>query len=84
MRRQEFSKVKEVATAWSNVQRFIRSGDQGDLVPVVIPKDKRGYGFLFWFALALYFLLAGVLTFSIGWIIFGLFMAIIFAGIGGL
>lgn len=84
MRRQEFSKVKEVATAWSNVQRFIRSGDQGDLVPVVIPKDKRGYGFLFWFGLALYFLLAGVLTFSIGWIIFGLFMALIFAGIGGM
>lgn len=84
MRRQEFSKVKEVATAWSNIQRYIRSGDQGDLVPVVIPKDKRGYGFLFWFALALYFLLAGILTLSIGWIIFGLFMAVIFAGVGAL
>jgi regulator of protease activity HflC (stomatin/prohibitin superfamily) len=51
---QGFSKVKEVVTAWGNVRQMLRSGDQGYLVPVVIPKDKRGYGFLGWFGLALY------------------------------
>jgi len=51
--RKGFSKVKEVVAAWSNVRQLLRSGDQGYLVPVVIPKDKRGFGWLFWIALAL-------------------------------
>ena len=54
---QGFSKVKEVVTAWGNVRQMLRSGDQGYLVPVVIPKDKRGYGFLGWFGLAIYALM---------------------------
>lgn len=82
MRRAGFSKVKEVVTTWNNVRQLLRSGDAGDLVPVVIPKDRRGYGFLFWFALAAYCLLASVLTFRLGWIFVGLFFAIVFGLIG--
>jgi len=51
-----FSKVKEVVAAWNNVRQLLRSGEQGALVPVVIPKDKRGFRWLFWFALAFYIL----------------------------
>ncbi len=51
---QGFSKVKEVVAAWSNVRQLLRSGDQGYLVPVVIPKSGRGYGWLFWFVLAIF------------------------------
>ncbi len=50
--RQEFSKVKEVVTAWSNVRQMLRSGDQGFLVPVVIPKEKRTFAWLGWFGLS--------------------------------
>ena len=46
------SKIKEVVATWNNIQRLLRSGDQGHLVPVVIPKDKRSFGWLLWFALA--------------------------------
>ncbi len=51
-----FSKVKEVVAAWSNIRQLLRSGDQGYLVPVVIPKERRGFGWLFWLVLAFYFL----------------------------
>ncbi len=51
-----FSKVKEVITAWNNIRQVLRSGEQGDLVPVVIPKDRRSFRWLFWFGLAFYFL----------------------------
>ncbi len=45
---QGFSKVKEVVTAWSNIRQMLRSGDQGYLVPVVIPKGRQGYGWILW------------------------------------
>ncbi len=51
---QGFSKMKEVVAAWHNIRQLLRSGDQGYLVPVVIPKSQRGYGWLLWFALTLY------------------------------
>ncbi|MFQ5614301.1 MAG: SPFH domain-containing protein [Anaerolineae bacterium] len=50
-----FSKIKEVVAAWNNIRQLLRFGDQGYLVPVVIPKDKRGFGWLLWFVLAVYF-----------------------------
>lgn len=53
MSAQGFSKVKEVVAAWGQIRQLLRSGENGNLVPVVIPKDKRGFGFLFWFGLAL-------------------------------
>ncbi|NYF96925.1 SPFH domain-containing protein [Janibacter cremeus] len=51
-RGQGMSSIKEVVSAWSDVARFLRGGDAGSLVPVVIPKDKRGLRWtaLIWFA----------------------------------
>jgi regulator of protease activity HflC (stomatin/prohibitin superfamily) len=57
-----FSRVKEVATTWQNVRQLLRSGDKGDLVPVVIPKDNRGYNFLFWFATSIFFLISALMS----------------------
>jgi len=77
-----FSKIKEVVASWSNIQRLLRSGDQGHLVPVVIPKDKRGFGWLFWLALGFYFGLSiflfdpGGITFFLGLIVIFFFCAI--------
>ena len=34
------SSIKEVVAAWQNIQQFLRGGDQGKLVPVVIPKIR--------------------------------------------
>lgn len=84
-----FSRVKEVAATWQNVRQLLRSGDRGDLVPVVIPKDKRGYGFLFWFSTALFFLLSAVLSILSGslmsafWALPATFFSVIAALIGG-
>ena len=39
MKRQNFSKVREAVGTWAQVRQMLRSGDQGALVPVVIPKD---------------------------------------------
>ena len=64
----EFSKIKEVVTGWSGVRRFLRGGDDGQIVPVVIPKDRRRYGWLFLLGLAVYalgfaiFIGSGMLT----------------------
>jgi regulator of protease activity HflC (stomatin/prohibitin superfamily) len=64
----EFSKIKEVVTGWSGVRRFLRGGDEGQIVPVVIPKDRRRYGWLFLLGLAVYalgvaiFIGSGLLT----------------------
>lgn len=37
----DFSRIREVAASWDQVQRLLRTGDKGALVPVVIPKDRR-------------------------------------------
>ncbi len=64
----EFSKIKEVVTGWSGVRRFLRGGDDGQIVPVVIPKDRRRYGWLFLLGLSVYalgfaiFIGSGMLT----------------------
>ena len=54
MTQRNFSKVKESVVGWNHVQQVLRAGDQGVLVPVVIPRDRRGYMPIFWFAVALY------------------------------
>ncbi|MEW6637195.1 MAG: SPFH domain-containing protein [Actinomycetota bacterium] len=61
-RTHEFSRVKEVVAAWSGVRQFLRGGDAGQIVPVVIPKDRRRFGWLFLLGVAAY--LAGVALFS--------------------
>jgi regulator of protease activity HflC (stomatin/prohibitin superfamily) len=55
LRPSSFSRIKEVVAAWGQIRQLLRSGDSGHLVPVVIPRDRRGFGWLFWFATAVYF-----------------------------
>jgi regulator of protease activity HflC (stomatin/prohibitin superfamily) len=57
----EFSKIKEVVATWSGVRQFLRGGDAGQIVPVVIPKDRRRFGWLLLLGAALY--LVGVAAF---------------------
>jgi regulator of protease activity HflC (stomatin/prohibitin superfamily) len=61
-RAQGFSKIKEVVAAWNQVRQRLRSGDEGYIVPVVIPKDRRGFGWLFLAAFSVYFLLTGIIA----------------------
>ena len=51
---QEFSRIKEVVSGWSGVRQFLRGGDGGQIVPVVILKDRRRYGWLFLLGIAVY------------------------------
>ena len=37
LRMQEFSRIKEVVSGWSGVRQYLRGGDEGQIVPVVIP-----------------------------------------------
>ena len=55
-RMQEFSRIKEVVSGWSGVRQYLRGGDGGQIVPVVIPKDGRRYGWLFLLGVGLYLL----------------------------
>ena len=53
MRGQGMSSIKEVVSGWGDVARLLRGGEQGAVVPVVIPKDTRGLRWvtLVWIAL---------------------------------
>ncbi|MCL4871350.1 MAG: SPFH/Band 7/PHB domain protein [Anaerolineae bacterium] len=62
--RRQNSRMKEAVAAWQNIRQMLRSGDEGHLVPVVIPKDERGFGWLFLVGVAVY--LAGVALFAGG------------------
>jgi regulator of protease activity HflC (stomatin/prohibitin superfamily) len=80
-----FSRVKEVAATWQNVRELLRSGDRGDLVPVVIPRDPRGYGFLFWFGTAVFFFISALLSILSGgafWSLMAIALAVLTAVIG--
>ena len=65
-RGQGMSSIKEVVSAWGDVARFLRGGDSGSLVPVVIPKDKRGLRWtaLIWFAV--WALISGIILATTG------------------
>ncbi|WEV78776.1 SPFH domain-containing protein [Janibacter cremeus] len=65
-RGQGMSSIKEVVSSWSDVARFLRGGDSGSLVPVVIPKDKRGLRWtgLIWFAV--WALVSGIILMATG------------------
>lgn len=64
VRKREFSKITEVVALWSNIRQVLRAGDQGRVVPVVIPRDRRRYGWMFLLGLAIYLL--GVALFAPG------------------
>ena len=57
---QNFSKIKEVVTTWGSIRQYLRGGDNGDLVPVVIPRDRRGYGWLYMVVFAFYLIVLGL------------------------
>ncbi|GLW12256.1 hypothetical protein Misp01_73840 [Microtetraspora sp. NBRC 13810] len=60
----EFSKIKDSLASWSEIRQLLRGGEQGQLVPVVIPKDRRGLAWTSLLFLALY--LAGTGIFAGG------------------
>lgn len=57
-----FSRIKEMVSAWDRVQQLLRSGDNGRLVPVVIPRDRRGFGWLTVFMIGIYFFGVGFVS----------------------
>lgn len=59
---QQSSKLREVVSAWSNIRQLLRGGDEGYLVPVVIPKHRARHGWMVGLVIALY--LAGVAVFA--------------------
>lgn len=62
IRRTDFSKIKEAVATWNRIRQLLRSGEEGQVVPVVIPKDRRGYAGLGLLGIALYLL--GLALFS--------------------
>jgi regulator of protease activity HflC (stomatin/prohibitin superfamily) len=75
--RREFSRIREAVATWNRIRQLLRSGEEGQLVPVVIPRDRRRARWLLPLAIGLY--LIGVAVFSGG--VFGglaLFLALIF------
>jgi regulator of protease activity HflC (stomatin/prohibitin superfamily) len=56
------SYIKESLASWGDIARLLRGGDQGALVPVVIPKDRRGLGWTVLLWLALYLLGAALMA----------------------
>ncbi|MEU4577711.1 SPFH domain-containing protein [Nonomuraea sp. ATR24] len=58
----EFSKIKESLASWSEIRQLLRGGEQGQLVPVVIPKDRRGFSWMALVFIAVYFAGMAVLT----------------------
>ncbi|MBB6343876.1 SPFH domain-containing protein [Nonomuraea muscovyensis] len=58
----EFSKIKESLASWSEIRQLLRGGEQGQLVPVVIPKDRRGFSWMTLVFVALYFAGMAVVT----------------------
>lgn len=80
-----FSKVKEAVATWNNVRQLLRSGEGQHLVPVVIPKSRRSFGFLLWFALAFWLGLTLIfmgLQSNLGFAVLGVLVALVLAAIG--
>lgn len=81
-----FSKVKEAVTVWNNVRQLLRSGEGEHLVPVVIPKSKRGFGWLTWFALAFWLgatlMLGAIRGGGFGLFVLGVLAGLVFVGFG--
>ncbi|MEV6861644.1 SPFH domain-containing protein [Streptosporangium subroseum] len=62
MSNREFSKIKESLASWSEIRQLLRGGESGQLVPVVIPKDRRGFAWVALLFLALYLMGTAVLA----------------------
>ncbi|WP_298817869.1 SPFH domain-containing protein [Chloroflexus sp.] len=78
--RREFSRIREAVATWNRIRQLLRSGEEGQLVPVVIPKDRRQARWLLPLAISLY--LFGVAGFSggfFGWLAAILALLFLFA-----
>jgi regulator of protease activity HflC (stomatin/prohibitin superfamily) len=64
LRRQGTSSIKEALAGWGDVAALLRGGDQGAIVPVVIPKDSRGMRWLSLVFLAAWAGITAVLLFA--------------------
>ncbi|MGH3087266.1 MAG: SPFH domain-containing protein [Rubrobacteraceae bacterium] len=84
MQMRQFSKIKEVVSGWSQIREFLRGGDEGQLVPVVIPKDRRRLGWVFMLGLALYFVGAGIFSGSGALLVLCVFVAFLIVAVGAL
>src|SRR5690606_5344609 len=58
----EFSKIKESLASWSEIRQLQRGGEQSQLVPVVIPRDRRGFSWMILVFPAVYFAGMAVMT----------------------
>ena len=79
-----FSRIKESVATWSRIQQLLRSGEDGQLVPVVIPKERRGFGWLFVAALGMYLLGVGILTNVLAFRVLALFGGVMLLALAGL
>jgi regulator of protease activity HflC (stomatin/prohibitin superfamily) len=82
MQKQSFSKIKEAVATWNNVRQLLRSGEGDHLVPVIIPKGRRSFGFLFWFVLAFWLGLSLLFSGNIGLAVLGVLAGLFLAAIG--
>ncbi|MDS1271268.1 SPFH domain-containing protein [Lipingzhangella sp. LS1_29] len=77
------SSIKEAVAAWGDVTRLLRSGDQGQVVPVVVPRNSGGgmkWMFLVW--IGAYLLSVGVMGLLFGSETFrGLFLVPVLFGL---
>jgi regulator of protease activity HflC (stomatin/prohibitin superfamily) len=80
-RMQEFSRIKEVVSGWSRVRQYLRGGDEGQIVPVVIPKDRRRYGWLLLLGVAIYMLGFALFSGSAALAVLAVLVAIFFLGL---
>jgi regulator of protease activity HflC (stomatin/prohibitin superfamily) len=77
----DFSRIKEVVSSWDRIQQLIRSGDAGRLVPVVIPRDRRGFAWLSLLMISIYLITVGVASGNILVMVFMVMLALFFAAI---
>jgi regulator of protease activity HflC (stomatin/prohibitin superfamily) len=80
-RTQEFSRIKEVVSGWSGVRQDLRGGDEGQIVPVVIPKDRRRYGWLLLLGVAIYMLGFALFSGSAALAVLAVLVAVFFLGL---
>src|ERR671919_2161620 len=80
-RTQEFSRIKEVVSGWSGVRQYLRGGDEGQIVPVFIPKDRRRYGWLFLLGVAVYMLGFALFSGSATLAVLAVLVAVFFFGL---
>ena len=80
-RMQEFSRIKEVVSGWSGVRQYLRGGDEGQIVPVVIPKDRRRYGWLFLLGVAVYMLGFALFSGSAALAVLAVLVVVFFLGL---